>query len=319
MKLKAALLLITTMISCALGSSLRATVFAGQLSIPPPDLNDTTGVVNRGALGSFFQQLAAAENSGAYHPVRIIHYGDSHTKADLFTGAVRASLQRDFGNGSRLVKKTSYRPVTAAGESIIYEALGVNGARAKRLRTLTDTSAFLQSLAQSNPDLIVIAYGTNEVTDDDWTTRSYEGMLAEIITRLRSAAPAASVLVLGPPDRAVFGPGGWTSAGRMPALIDAQRRAARDAGAAFWSAYDAMGGDGSMNAWVARGLARPDHVHLTAVGYHKLAGMFYRDLMNAYRAHTSGRSFGVANPGFAPDSPDLRVMRGVPVNARRPK
>ena len=74
----------------------------------------------------------------------------------------------------------------------------------------------------------------------------------------------------------------------MPLLLEAQRRAAILAGAAFWSEYDAMGGAGSMNAWVARGLGRFDHVHFTAVGYGRLAGLFYGDLMNAYHSGRSG-------------------------------
>jgi hypothetical protein len=94
-------------------------------------------------------------------------------------------------------------------------------------------------------------------------------------------------------------------------LIEAQRRAAVLAGAAFWSEYDAMGGAGSMNVWVARGLGRFDHVHFTAGGYSKLAGLFYADLIGAYRG---GRS---ASPATG-NSLDLRVMRGVPASSKKP-
>ena len=157
-------------------------------------------------------------------------------------------------------------------------------ARAKRLHSLTQNGAFLQGVAQLRPDLIVIAYGTNEVTDDDWTIASYERMLVDMIRRLHSAAPGASVLIIGPPDRAVQGSDGWISARKMSALLEAQRRAAFSADAALWSSYDAMGGAGSMNAWVARGLGRSDHVHLTPIGYNKLGRMFYGDLISVYRS-----------------------------------
>ncbi len=272
---------------------------------------DGKGITNGVALDSFFRQLAAIESRSRLRPIRIMQYGDSHTKADLFTGAVRKNLQRDFpGDFPRLVKSTSYGPMSADTKTLVYQPLGINGARAKRLRDMSESADFLRSVSQSRPDLIVIAYGTNEVTDGDWTVDSYSRMLVGIITRLRSAAPEASFLIIGPPDRTVPGSGGWTSAVRMPLLLEAQHRAAILAAAAFWSEYDAMGGAGSMNAWVARGLGRFDHVHFTAVGYGKLAGLFYDDLMNAYR---SGRS----SASESGNNLDLRVMRGVPLTSKK--
>jgi len=193
---------------------------------------------------------------------------------------------------------------------VVYQPLGVNGARAKRLNEMLESPDFLESVAHSRPDLIVIAYGTNEVTDLDWTVDSYARMLSGIIARLRSAAPDASILIMGPPDRSVAGSGGWTSVRRMPLLLEAQKRAAFLAGAAFWSEYDAMGGSGSMNTWVARGLGRFDHVHCTASGYDKLAGLFYDDLINAYRSGRAGTP--ASRKGI-----DLRVMRGVPVPTKK--
>jgi lysophospholipase L1-like esterase len=330
MILKTALFLVTAAVSWTLGGSLIAPKSGGSKprgSTPATisaGRDEVTGIANRAALDSFFRQLAATEAQTSRRPVRVIHYGDSHTKADLFTGAVRRSLQRDFGGSSagdaRLVKNTVYDP--SDSQKIIYQPLGVNGARAKRLRGMTENPAFLQSVAQSRPDLIVIAYGTNEVTDDDWTVDSYARMLVEIIARMRSAAPAASVLVIGPPDRAVLGSGGWASARRMHELMEAERRAAFSAGAAFWSMSDAMGGAGSMNAWVARGLGQPDHVHFTAAGYNRLGALFYRDLMNAYHSNSRGTQPrtpprtqpGTVRPGL--NDLDLRLMRGVPATGK---
>ncbi len=192
----------------------------------------------------------------------------------------------------------------------VYQPQGVNGARAKRLRDMCESPVFLQSVGQSRPDLIVIAYGTNEVTDGNWTIDSYSQMLVEIIERLRSAAPEASFLIIGPPDRALVGPGGWTSVRQMPSLLSAQRRAALRTNSAFWSEYGAMGGASSMNEWVGRSLAQPDHVHFTVAGYNKLGGLFYSDLMTAYR---SGANSDLRTPS---SDLDLRVMRGVPVSSK---
>jgi lysophospholipase L1-like esterase len=275
---------------------------------------DESRITNGSALDPFFRQLAATEGGTRTRTLRIIQYGDSHTKADLFTGAVRHNLLRDFGGEvPRFVKQTTYRPSSAGGQVIAFQPLGINGARAKRLSDMSQSPGFLQSLSENKPDLIILAYGTNEVTDKDWTVESYSQMLVGIITRLRSAAPEASFLILGPPDRSVSGSGGWATAARMPLLLEAQRRAAFAGGAAFWSVYDAMGGPGSMNVWVARGLGRLDHVHFTAVGYSKLAALFYADLINAYRgARSSSPSSGTRTETGL----DLRVMRGVPVSKK---
>jgi lysophospholipase L1-like esterase len=68
----------------------------------------------------------------------------------------------------------------------------------------------------------------------------------------------------------------------MPSMIETQRSVALESGIAFWSAFDAMGGSGSMNAWLARGWAQGDRVHLTRPGYDLLADAFCKDLMRAF-------------------------------------
>jgi lysophospholipase L1-like esterase len=202
--------------------------------------------------------------------VRIVQYGDSHTAADLMTGVVRKNFQRDFVN------------LRATGTpGVDFDVLGINGARAVRLTSWSD-SALAAGVVRRKPDLIILAYGTNEVTDNNWSIESYQRMFAGILRRFRRAAPQASLLVLAPPDRAVRGMRGWQSAARMTALIEAQRRAAIETGAAFWSAYSAMGGAGSMNNWVRQGLGQPDHVHLTRTGYARLGNMFYQDIIDSY-------------------------------------
>lgn len=51
-----------------------------------------------GAMDPFYQALLAIEQGKAERPVRIAHYGDSPTTADLITADVRGLLQSKFGN-----------------------------------------------------------------------------------------------------------------------------------------------------------------------------------------------------------------------------
>ena len=69
---------------------------------------------------------------------------------------------------------------------------------------------------------------------------------------------------------------------RIDAVIAVQKRVAAEYGCAFWDAFAAMGGSGSMVRWVANGLAGRDHVHLTRSGYELLADRLTRDLLNGY-------------------------------------
>ena len=161
---------------------------------------------------------------------------------------------------------------------VSYDVLGINGARLSRIRGWNRT-AFAASIRQRKPDLIVLAYGTNEVTDAGWTPSSYERLLRTTIKQLREAAPEAAILIFAPPDRADLP----IALNRMPALIEAERSAALKSNCAFWSASDAMGGLGSMNTWVSRGLGQADKVHLTRQGYVRLGDAFFQELMRAYQ------------------------------------
>ena len=366
-----------------------------------------SGIENPAALQNFFRALADARSRQRLEPVRIMHFGDSHTAADVLTADIRRHFQGDFGDGGagwivpknpmstrrlgvtsgatsgwsiegiggRIAPHRIYGPagialstsqpnerawVEASGNhfelyyvrqpgggridvlvdgrsvldaplslssprpeasylffdtpaansrhrveirtlsegqvsllgivaehiepGVVYDVLGVNGARASRILSWNQLS-LAAVLTDRNPDLIVLEYGTNEVADSGWTVASYQRLLARLLRRLQSAAPQASLILLGPPDRSDLP----VAVNRMPLLIEAQRRAAFQAGAAFWSSYDAMGGAGSMNAWVAQGFGQSEHVHLTRTGYNRLADYFYQDLMFAYGSATPNR------------------------------
>ena len=360
-------------------------------------------VENPEALSSFFRALDSIKLGGPrFEPVRILHFGDSHTAADILTAGIRKRFQDKYGDGGpgylvarnpfstprhgvvsnassgwvidgvgknagndgsyglAGISMTTYKAgeriwlqtmctsfevyyllspgggtidITVDGASVLekplslnsataepgytsfeggpmsnehrleivtlkpgkvrilgivaehiaplpgvsYDVLGINGARAVRL-TNWNQELFLANIKRRQPDLIIVAYGTNEVTDDDWSVESYARMFSGILKRFQTAAPKASILVFGPPDRADVPAAG----SKMPQMIEAQRRAAKLAGAAFWSSYDAMGGAGSMNSWASQGLGQGDYVHLTSAGYLKLGNMFYEGLNRAY-------------------------------------
>jgi lysophospholipase L1-like esterase len=175
----------------------------------------------------------------------------------------------------------------AAG--VAYDVFGINGARATR-PLAWDWGVMASNLNYRAPDLIVVAYGSNEVGDVGLNLGEYERQFAELLRRFRASAPEASLLVVAPPDRAAFSRRlkRWQTLKALPALVAAQRRAALSEGAAFWDLYRAMGGAGSIAQWAARPqpLAQADRVHLTAAGYRLLAAALYAELMRGYAANS---------------------------------
>jgi len=166
---------------------------------------------------------------------------------------------------------------------VVYDALGINGARATR-PLAWDWQILASNLRRRDPDLIIVAYGSNEVGDVDLDLIEYGREFSELLRRLRGAAPRASLLVIAPPDRGVREGRRWRTMRAMPGLVAVQRQAALEAGAAFWDLFHAMGGGGSIEGWARRSepLAQPDRVHLTRFGYQSVAEMLYPELMGGF-------------------------------------
>ncbi|MBN1771614.1 MAG: LysM peptidoglycan-binding domain-containing protein [Deltaproteobacteria bacterium] len=183
-----------------------------------------------------------------------------------------------------------------SGPGVRWDVLATNGARADWLLEW-DAGLFAEALAQREPDLVVLLYGTNEAADDDLDLDRYAGRLAEALERVRNAAPEASCLVVGPPDLSHRERRAWRGTPeRLPELIERQRARAAEAGCAFLDLFAAMGGPGAMDRWVAADppLGARDRVHLTARGYRVLGEALAGALLRAYDAST-----GAASPAAA--------------------
>jgi lysophospholipase L1-like esterase len=366
------------------------------------------GIENPQALAAFFEQLHQLEIDPKSHLVRVIQFGDSHTAADLFTGALRTLFQSKFGDGgagfsfagypfagyrihgTRRSQSTGWAvlgthlndigdgmvgmggvslsteavgnwvsldadaaslqvqyliqpnggsfeirdndtliatvstaksdpsapnaaaqfgapvepgphhfevltidqaPIRLLGVStensagVTYEAAGINGAEASLFLRWSET---LQQplLAAVNPALIVLSYGTNEAGDHNWTEESYAAMFQRIIERVRRLAPNASILVVGPPDRALrAGRKGWAPFAGVDRIVAAQRTICRQMNCAYWDQRSRMGGFGSMRDWVSISWAQPDHTHFTGEGYNELAGALFSDIVQQYDSY----------------------------------
>ena len=139
------------------------------------------GLCQPQALSTFFSAL----DSG-HRPVRIVQFGDSHTAG----GDIEASLLW------RLRGRFEGRDVDLAIHGIVGATLGA----------MADRDPLFEP-ADGNPDLVIIAYGTNEGFDDLLDPAAYERLLGEQIDRVRRAAPGTSVMLMGAPEAMRGAPG----------------------------------------------------------------------------------------------------------------
>lgn len=168
-------------------------------------------------------------------------------------------------------------------KGVTLDALGINGERALNVLDWNEAH-FTEQLRHRDPQLVVLAYGTNE-SGDETTPAAYEQTLVELVGRVARAVPSASCLFLGPQDRAIrSADGGWETSPKIPEIIEVQRRVAKAAGCGFFDQYAAMGGAGSMASWATESppRGRGDRVHFTRQGYVDLGTAFANALAKAY-------------------------------------
>jgi lysophospholipase L1-like esterase len=197
---------------------------------------------------------------------------------------------------------------------VIVDALGINGAQfTTPLRW--GEPCFAEQLRHVAPDLVVLAYGTNEALEPALTDAQLERQMVDLLGRVARAQPTASCLILGPPDLArrqrpekadrsgKADKEGWTTWPRVAEIVAIEKRVAEAAGCAFYDQMEAMGGAGSMAQWASEADPRGgrDRVHLRRTGYAQLATSLATDLTHAYEEWRAQK--GLAPAGVTAASP----------------
>lgn len=162
---------------------------------------------------------------------------------------------------------------------VLLSSLGINGATIHMLdKWGSNWQIPLQAL---QPDLLILAYGTNEAFNDDLDSGDYYATLTRHIELLRAQQPHAALLIIGAPD-VIKHSSAETCEGRRPVQLSSvqaiQRQVAREQHTLFWDWQAMMGGVCSFSDWQVRGLAQKDGVHFTSDGYKASANAFYQDL-----------------------------------------
>lgn len=179
------------------------------------------------------------------------------------------------------------------GGGAVLSNLGVSGAQLSHLGRTSD-AVVAAELAAWRPDLIVLAFGTNEGFSPVLEPGQHEAGLRAQVARLRLlAGREVPVLLLGAPDAATRRPpsrpysacgDGWYVPRRLEQVRERQAAVADALGLAYWRWSAAMGGRCASTSWRRSGLMRGDHVHFTREGGELIGAMIDADIADAAEA-----------------------------------
>lgn len=220
------------------------------------------------------------------------------------------ALKPPDGHGFReiSVKSTSDAPVTVTGvqvgregDGVSYMSLGFPGATVQLLQKLSNEN-MAEDIKHIAPDVVVLAFGTNEGFNDNLDIPSYIASYEQIVKRIIDARPGLRVVIVGPPDAArpngqghcagvgqdcgavnaqiSAGEGGGQCRLPVPPKLnlvrEAQRKLAQRMGVDFWDWSSAQPGPCGAQVWAAANppLMARDFVHMTLEGYKQSADRF---------------------------------------------
>jgi alginate O-acetyltransferase complex protein AlgI len=146
--------------------------------------------------------------------------------------------------------------------------------------TMVDRDNLKEAYKKLSPDLVILHYGLNIVKNvrDDYSY--YQKGLVRQIALIRKISPLTPILIVGVTDMAANEGDSIKSYKNIPAIIDAQKRAALKADVIFWDSYGAMGGKSSIVRWAGKKppLAQKDFIHFTYAGADTLSNMLASNL-----------------------------------------
>ena len=134
-------------------------------------------------------------------------------------------------------------------------------------------------------DLIIFQFGLNvmnaKLKDYSW----YQKKMETLIRHYQEAMPGVPILVVGISDKGTKINGRMQTEPSVPRITEAQRAAAQKCGVAFFSLYEAMGGNGTMVDWVEKQrprLANQDYTHFNFKGARKISNLLIEHLNSHY-------------------------------------
>ena len=243
--------------------------------------------------GNPLQAITAIIRQGPYDEPLVVSDADAHQQ--LLGSPVLDGHWHSIGFSARLPVTVIARHsretaiggwwLNAPQPGAIVSAVGINGSELSQWSRWR--SDWMADLEPGQPDLIALAYGTNEGFGNSLDETFFRNALESAIDQLRQRFPHAAILILGAPE-SLTAKGGSCGV-RGPSLDAVQRiqeQVASNRKTLFWDWQRAMGGACSMKRWIRQGLGRGDGVHFSATGYAQLGDDLYQGLDGLARRRT---------------------------------
>lgn len=166
------------------------------------------------------------------------------------------------------------------GAGLTYHNLGVGGATYKALlqqKYFEDVYPFLK------PDLVILDWGTNDIIYKNEVPADLADTVVRTIQRIRAIDPDVTILLTNVQDMVYRGKTVTATA----ALSTQMRRIAREQNCLFYDWYRTSGGPGTIDLWLAAGLASKDRIHLNGRGYRKRGEALADALLHTVAAVTN--------------------------------
>lgn len=194
-----------------------------------------------------------------------------------FTVRVESGTVRLYG-----VEFSKARP------GVLYSSLGVNGANITLLSHGFNGAHWAAQLHHYKPDLVVLAYGTNESGFPKFVDSTWAAEMKSVVKRLQAALPGASILLMSPMDRGERNDRGEIETiAAMPRLVKIEAKVAEETHVAFFNTFQAMGGEGTMARWYAAEprLVGSDYIHPMPAGAKIVGELLYGALRDGYNEY----------------------------------
>ncbi|MBU6451803.1 MAG: hypothetical protein KGS72_08505 [Cyanobacteria bacterium REEB67] len=209
----------------------------------PPEAGDGSAAHVTAPGGGGLSKLKDAIDKAraAGRPLNMVQIGDSHIAAGIETSALANGLSKRFG------------------VPVDYKNDGINGAHSGD--ALTNPGFFLKDIDKKT-DLVVVSFGSNDATVQ--AGKAYRQDYEKLLSDIRTKAPNATLVMVGPTDGAY-----WGHPGKELAGLDSVTREQRAAAATVPDSdyFDIRAKLGTINQMRSHGWMDDSNLHFTKGGY----------------------------------------------------
>lgn len=244
----------------SLKSNLKKQNFRVGLVFQSPNSNKAFAI--KDAKNKNFSLKSPAPNKWAYQEFKNLH----------FPLKITAS-QKD-------VKLGGYFIYNEEGNKIL-DTLGINGAKAE-LWLRWNEKVFSQELDLIKSDIVILAYGSNEVLSGAFNKSKFKSNYKKLIKMLYKSNPNTSIILIAPPTVTQKINDDYQIADEFETVRKAVYTLAKDEKLLLFDMHEFMQNSGGKDLWIEQNLSLKD-VHLTIDGYKLMADKFYKDLKQSLR------------------------------------